>query len=165
MRKAGREMNAQIIHAASAAEIDEVRRLFKEYAASLNFSLCFQGFDHELESLPGDCAPPLGALLLATVSGCPAGCAALRRTDSQTGELKRLYVCPEFRGQGLGRKLTAAIIESARKAGYRRLRLDTLESMDKAQALYRSMGFCLIEPHRINPAGVGDAVCMELVLI
>lgn len=158
-------MDARIVQAALAAEIEEVRSLFKEYAASLNFSLCFQGFDHELESLPGDYAPLLGALLLATVGGRPAGCAALRRTDPQTGELKRLYVRPEFRGQGLGRKLTAAIIENARKAGYRCLRLDTLESMDKAQALYRSMGFYLIEPYRTNPAGVGDAVCMEFVLI
>ncbi|MGH9343070.1 MAG: GNAT family N-acetyltransferase [Terriglobia bacterium] len=157
-------MEISIIQATSEAEIGEARSLFKEYAASLNFSLCFQNFAHELASLPGSYAPPSGRLLLAKVAGRAAGCAALRRMDSQTGELKRLYVRPEFRGQGIGRTLTKKIIEEARERRYFRLRLDTLDSMAEAQSLYRSLGFAQIEPYRINPTGVGDAVCMELAL-
>lgn len=153
-----------MVHAASEAEIGAARTLFKEYAASLSFSLCFQGFDDELKNLPGDYSRPSGDLLLAIVAGRPAGCAALRRIDARTGELKRLYACPEFRGQGVGRLLTLGIIESAREAGYQRLRLDTVGSMTEARALYQSLGFYIIEPYRVNPAGAGGAICMELSL-
>lgn len=160
-------MKISVIQAASPVEITEVQSLFQEYAASLNFSLCFQDFARELSSLPGSYAPPSGRLLLALVASShtqPAGCVAMRRIDSQTGELKRLYVRPEFRGQGIGRTLTQKIIEEARECGYSRLRLDTLDSMAEAQSLYRSLGFALIKPYRANPTSVGDAICMELTL-
>ncbi|MGH9403373.1 MAG: GNAT family N-acetyltransferase [Terriglobia bacterium] len=158
-------METSIIQATSEGAIGEARSLFEEYAASLDFSLCFQDFAHELASLPGGYAPPSGRLLLAAVAGRPAGCVALRRIDSQAGELKRLYVRPEFRGQGIGRALTNRVIEDAREFGYSRLRLDTLDSMAEAQSLYRSLGFRLIEPYRVNPTGVGHAICMELALV
>ena len=61
-------------HATSAGDIREVRALFEEYAGSLGFSLCFQGFDQELAGLPGAYAPPTGRLLLARVGGVAAGC-------------------------------------------------------------------------------------------
>ncbi|HEV2498466.1 MAG TPA: GNAT family N-acetyltransferase [Terriglobia bacterium] len=160
-------MEISIVQVASPAEIAEVRSLFEEYAASLNFSLCFQDFAHELSSLPGNYASPSGRLLLAVVASRqaqPAGCVAMRRIDPQTGELKCLYVRPEFRGQGIGRTLTQKIIEEAGEYGYSRLRLDTLDSMAEAQSLYRSLGFALIKPYRINPASAGDAICMELAL-
>ena len=84
-------------------EADEVRPLLLEYAGSLSFDLGFQDFESELSGLPGDYAPPGGALLLARVDGRAAGCVALRRLDATTGELKRLYVRPGSRGLGLGR--------------------------------------------------------------
>ena len=128
-----------------------VRPLFLEYAESLSFDLCFQGFDEELASLPGAYAPPSGALFLARVAGEPAGCAALRRIDASAGELKRLYVRPGQRGVGLGRRLTETAIEVAGELGYPRLRLDTTPEMAAAHELYRSLGFHEIEPYRENP--------------
>lgn len=143
-------------------EIDEIRRLFSEYAASLDFSLCFQSFDAELASLPGDYAPPDGSLYLAMVDDVPAGCVGLHKLSPEICEMKRLYVRPEYRGLGLGRKLAIATIMAAHVIGYNRMRLDTLKSMVEAHALYRSLGFYDIAPYRPNP--LADAVYMELIL-
>jgi GNAT superfamily N-acetyltransferase len=127
------------------------RPLFAEYADSLGFDLGFQGFEQELAGLPGDYAPPRGALLLARVRGDPAGCVALRPLDEATAELKRLYVRPPHRGLGLGRLLTEAAIARARELGYRALRLDTTPEMAAAHELYRTLGFHEIAPYRHNP--------------
>ena len=117
---------------------DEVRPLLLEYAGSLSFDLCFQDFERELAGLPGDYAPPDGALLLARVDGAPAGCVALRRLGGTAGELKRLYVRPGHRGLGLGRALAESAITTARELGYGQLRLDTTPEMAAAHELYRT---------------------------
>jgi ribosomal protein S18 acetylase RimI-like enzyme len=141
---------------------DEVRPLFAEYAASLSFDLSFQGFDDELAGLPGDYAPPTGALLLARVDGEPAGCVALRALDGGTGELKRLFVRPAHRGLGLGRKLVEQALDAAADLGYDAIRLDTTPEMRAAHQLYRTLGFREIEPYRENP--VAGARYLELDL-
>jgi ribosomal protein S18 acetylase RimI-like enzyme len=149
--------------ATSDEEVQQVRALFEEYAAWLGFSLCFQNFDKELAELPGDYAPPDGRLLLATENDRVAGCVALRQIGDGIGEMKRLYVRPEFRGKGLGRTLTETIIQAARNLGYQRLRLDTLPGrMDQAIAMYRSLGFKDIERYYNNPYEA--AAFMELTL-
>jgi len=141
-----------IFQAESAAQLAEVRDLFREYAGSLNFSLQFQNFDRELAELPGDYAPPEGRLLLADLRGDTAGCVALHKWKPGICEMKRLYLRPQFRGQGLGRVLAEAVIAEARKIGYRRMRLDTVESvMGDAVAMYRKLGFRAIAPYRENP--------------
>jgi putative acetyltransferase len=140
----------------------EVRPLFLEYAGSLSFGLEFQDFERELAGLPGDYAPPVGALLLARVSGTPAGCVALRRIEAGTAELKRLYVRPGHRGLGLGRLLAEAVVEHARELEYQRLRLDTAPEMAAAHELYRRLGFREIEAYRDNP--IAGARFLELDL-
>jgi ribosomal protein S18 acetylase RimI-like enzyme len=152
-----------IVNAESAKQIEEVRELFLEYANSLGFSLCFQGFDKELAALPGDYAPPDGRLLLAEVDGNAAGCGALHRLDADACEMKRLYVRPQFRGHRLGRVLTERLIAEARGLDYTAIRLDTVaDKMREAVELYRRLGFREIAPYRENP--IPSALYMELRL-
>ena len=153
----------ELKQAESDEEIQQARQLFEEYAAWLGIDLCFQNFDEELAGLPGDYAPPTGRLLLATENKQTAGCVAVRKIGDGICEMKRLYVRPQFRGTGLGRTLAARIIEVAGEIGYLRMRLDTLPGkMDKAIAMYRSLGFRNIDPYYNNP--VKDAAFMELEL-
>ena len=149
--------------AESEIEIKQARELFEEYATWLEVDLCFQNFDKELSELPGEYARPSGRLLLATDEQQLMGCVALRSIDDDVCEMKRLYLRKDFRGRGAGRELALAIIEEARKIGYKRMRLDTLpRRMAQAQAVYRSLGFKEIEPYYHNP--IGDTLYMELVL-
>ena len=149
--------------ATSDEEINQTRELFEEYAAWVEYNLCFQNFEKELAGLPGDYVPPSGHLLLAVEGDQVAGCVALRKIGEGIGEMKRLYVRPEFRGQGLGRTLTEATIEAAREIGYQQLRLDTLPGkMDQAIRMYRSLGFKDIERYYDNP--YGETAYMELLL-
>ena len=150
--------------AESPEEMVLVRELFLEYANSLGFSLCFQSFDHELASLPGDYAPPRGRLLFARHhEGMAAGCVALHPLEDGICEMKRLYVRPQFRGRGLGKRLAEHIIREARALGYQQLRLDTVEpTMREAVGMYRKMGFREVAPYRLNP--IEGALYMELTL-
>jgi ribosomal protein S18 acetylase RimI-like enzyme len=157
------ESAVKIFQVQTPEQIAVVRQLFLEYANSLNFSLCFQSFDKELASLPGDYAPPSGRLLLAGISGRAAGCVALRPLDATTCEMKRLYVRPEFRAHKLGRRLAHAVIGEARAASYKRMRLDTVEPvMREAVQLYRTLGFYEIPAYCANP--IQGALYMELQL-
>jgi putative acetyltransferase len=152
-----------IFPATSPAHIAQARELFLEYAQSLGFSLCFQSFDQELAGLPGDYAPPRGRLLLAEQEGQLAGCVALHPLNDDICEMKRLYLRPQFRGQGLGRQLADTIISEARSIGYASIRLDTVEPVMKdAVAMYRRLGFQEIAPYCANP--IAGALYMELEL-
>jgi ribosomal protein S18 acetylase RimI-like enzyme len=141
----------RIVDGHGEEELPAVRRLFEEYAASLEVDLGFQDFERELQELPGDYAPPAGRILLALDGDEPVGCVALRPYEPQVCEMKRLFVRPGFQGSGLGRRLAEAIVEAGRNAGYRTMRLDTLPSMRAARRLYRSLGFEEIEAYRHNP--------------
>ncbi|RZI78489.1 MAG: GNAT family N-acetyltransferase [Variovorax sp.] len=158
-------------------EMDATRAIFRDYADALGVDLCFQNFEDELATLPGDYAEPRGTLLLALVdadevkgtpiTGSPvlpradgrlahvAGCGALRPLDSadypNAAEMKRLYVRPGFRGLGLGRQMAEALLDAARSAGYSCVLLDTLDDMESARALYEDLGFEEVPPYYHNP--------------
>ena len=152
--------SVNIIPVSSAEQIDVARELFREYAASLGFALCFQGFERELAELPGEYSAPNGRLLVAYCGQRPAGCVALRPIGGGISEMKRLYTRPDLRGKGIGQSLALAIIEAARALGYTSIRLDTVPAMTHAIALYRSLGFREIAPYRRNP--IPGALYMEL---
>lgn len=154
--------NVTVVQVASEQDLREIRALFEEYARSLDFNLCFQGFDRELAELPGRYAPPSGRLLLALVDGAVAGCVALRDIGGGSCEMKRLYVRPAFHGQGVGRRLATAIVEQGRAAGYASMKLDTVPAMKPAIALYESLGFRDIGPYTNNP--IEGARYMELTV-
>ncbi|KPU43043.1 putative N-acetyltransferase YsnE [Oxobacter pfennigii] len=142
--------------------LEVIKGLFMEYAESLGIDLGFQNFKEELDNLPGGYAAPEGRLMLAYSGDAATGCIALRKIDNVTCEMKRLYIRPEFRGQGLSRIMAEELIKEAKKAGYKYMRLDTLPSMNAAIGLYKSLGFISIEPYRFNP--IEGAMFFELVL-
>ena len=145
----------RLVRAESAAELDATRELMGEYARGLGIDLCFQNFDEELATLPGEYAAPSGQLLLALVDGALAGCGAFRALadvdHANACEMKRLYVRPAFRRFGLGRLLAQALIDDARRAGYSTMLLDTLDDMESARGLYASLGFEEVAPYYYNP--------------
>lgn len=145
--------DVNVRRATTQADLSDVRALFEAYARSLDVDLCFQGFEEELASLPGKYAPPHGALFLARdVDANPVGCIALRPLPlDRACEMKRLYIAPAARGQGLGRLLVERLVAEAGRLGYGSVMLDTLPSMKVAQALYLDMGFVPTAPYYDTP--------------
>lgn len=131
--------------ATTVQDWDQIERLIGEYVEWITkaqgLNLAFQGIEDELESLLENYSPPEGCMLLAEIDGHTVGCAALRPLDDGICEMKRLYVMPDHRGQGIGRALAEEIIREAKSIGYHSMRLDTLNTMQAAQGLYRSLGF------------------------
>ena len=152
-----------IKQAATDTEIEAVRRLFREYEAFLDVDLGFQNFDAEFAGLPGKYARPDGDLLIGLAGNRILGCVAVRRLDDGVCEMKRLYVRPEARGTGLGRRLAQQIIEIARELGYAMMRLDTLDRLTKAMSLYETLGFRRTAPYYENP--LQGVVYWELALV
>jgi putative acetyltransferase len=137
--------------AATNDDFEKGKQLFKEYAQSLGVDLCFQGFENELATIHEQYNQPSGALLLVFDNDKPIACAGIRKIDHESAELKRMYVQDGYRGHGIGAKLLERCIKIAEELGYKKIRLDTLNTMQKAQALYRSFGFYEIPSYRFNP--------------
>ena len=147
--------NIELIRPETPQMLDEARVILREYAQSLAVDLCFQGFEEELRTLPGEYVAPSGALLLALVDGQVAGSGGFRNLPdvdyANACEMKRLFVRPAFRRFGLGRILAQALIDQATQAGYSAMLLDTLDDMEAARGLYASLGFETVPPYYFNP--------------
>ncbi len=141
----------QLTQAHTVNDLETVRTLFREYQQGLGVDLCFQGFEEELATLPGRYASPTGGLLLAWADSQAAGCVALRALEEGACEMKRLFVRPAYRGQGLGRILAMQMVKDATALGYAVMRLDTLDTLDKAMQLYTALGFQRRAPYYANP--------------
>lgn len=158
----------EVVVASTPEQIDDLRTLLHEY---LGWALAidtdaedaptFSGVEEELATLPGVYAPPGGRLLLARSDGQPAGCVALKPVNATTGELKRMYVRPVFRGQGIGSRLVEALVESARAAGYRRVILDSHHTMTGAHRIYQAAGFEFVDP----PEGFPESLVPVVVFM
>ena len=146
-------MNQQgnTIRMAMPDDIVDVRCLLRAYESYLDAGLGFQSYEEELANLPGEYAPPSGALLVGLHQGDIVGCVAHHLIEEGVCEMERLYVRPEARGAGLGRQLACETSTVARSQGYRLMRLDTLERLVEAMRLYESLGFRRIEPYYENP--------------
>lgn len=144
-----------LVRVDSAQWVAPAREILREYAQSLAVDLCFQNFEAELATLPGEYAAPAGQLLLAYVGDALAGCGGLRALPesdhANACEMKRLYVRPAFRRFGLGRVLAEALLDEARRAGYSVMLLDTLDEMESARQLYATLGFEEVAPYYFNP--------------
>ena len=130
-----------ILGADDHVELEHVRQFFRNYAAWLGVNLDYQDFGEEMASLPGAYAAPAGRLFFAEFEGRPAGCVGIRPSSDGVCEMKRLYVEPEMRGNGIGRQLALAAIKAAKALGYRKVMMDTLPAMRIAVKLYRELGF------------------------
>jgi len=155
-------MMIEIVEANTKILITKVKELFLEYSESLGFDLSFQNFDAELDNFPVQYSPPTGSLFLALSQNLPIGCVGVRYFEDDICEMKRLFVKPNFRGKRVGRLLAEAAVKAGKNLGYERMRLDTLPTMEKANHLYRSLGFIEIEPYRYNP--IEGAKYLELNL-
>jgi len=132
---------AATISPASSADLDDLRALFRDYAAWLRVDYCLKDFEAELAGLPGDCVPPAGGLWIARVDGAAAGCVALKPLGDGSVEMKRLWVREPHRRLQLGRRLAEAALAGGRAGGHKRVVLETLDFMTAAQALYADLGF------------------------
>lgn len=153
------------IHPADGqGDMDVARMLFGEYIAGLGVDLDFQDVGSELADLPGRYAQPEGVILVArNPEGEPVGCVALRpMAELGSCEIKRLYVREAARGQELGRRLAEAVLDHARQAGHRRVKLDTLATMSTARKLYISLGFERTDAYYANPLPGTDYMALQL---
>ena len=151
-------MGVQVRHANAIREVAAVKRLWREYWAEMEFTPCFQGFEQEVESLPGKYT-----LLLALWDGEPAGTVAWRKWDETRVEAKRLYVRKRFRGKGVARVLMAEMIGELRAAGWKAILGDTMPgAMQDALRLYELLGFKRTSPY--YEAMPPEAVALELKL-
>jgi carbonic anhydrase len=155
----------KVIKAETSRHYQQACALFEEYGNWLGIDLSFQNFDAELQTPEHIYGPPYGCLFIALEKREAAGCVGIRAlpiVGNEACEMKRLYVRPAYRGSGLGRRLAEAAVHEARRLGYKRMFLDTLERMEHARAVYGKLGFRQVEPYYYNP--VNGIVFMELNL-
>jgi ribosomal protein S18 acetylase RimI-like enzyme len=156
-------MEVSFVIAKTTEQFAEGRKLFEEYAASLNFKLCFQGFTEELNQLDQQYNAPTGALIIAYVNSNAIAAVGIRQFEPQKAELKRMYTQPAFRGHKIGNHLLNKAIGIATELGYKQLLLDTLPEMEAAIKLYHKFGFKTTTSYRFNPFDEAIYMVKDLV--
>jgi putative acetyltransferase len=141
-----------IIDPDTQADMDAVAQLFRDYATWLKADICLYDFEDEMKTFPNPYVPPKGTLILLKLDGVPVGAVGVRPLEDGVCEMKRMFVRDSVRGQGAGRRLAESSIAWAQKAGYAKMRLDTLPKLEAARNLYGSLGFKPCAPYNVNPA-------------
>jgi GNAT superfamily N-acetyltransferase len=141
-----------IVIAPEPPDSDDAAACLRRYMEELDERFAI-GFDPDaaLPLEPTAIAPPHGLLLLARREGEPVGCGAVKFLGDHVAELKRMWVSPAARGQGLGRRLLVELEDRARAAGCRRAQLDTNGTLVEAIAMYRSLGYVEVPPFNDEP--------------
>jgi len=139
------------ISEAEMGEMDLAKEMFIKYQENLGISLCFQGFQEELDNLPGKYAFPSGTILFAKEGENVVGIVALKKLEEGICEMKRLFVLPEYQGYGIGKLLTLELLQKAEDLDYKIMKLDTLGRLEAAVSLYRNLGFEETIPYNVNP--------------
>ena len=121
-----------------------------------------QDYDSEIEDLTQKYGLPSGRLYIAYYEGNVAGCIALRQMNDEECEMKRLYVKPQFRGNGIAKELVRLIVNDAKEIGYKSMLLDTWPSLNAAIKLYEGFGFYRIPPYNDSP--IANTVYLKLDL-
>lgn len=129
----------------------DARQLILEYVSWLGFDLAFQNFDQEMADLPNMYNTQHGGLFIAYHNKKPVGIVGLRRFSSTEAEVKRMFVQDEAKRMGIGKMLLQKCIETAKKLGYKSIKLDTAAFMEAAIKLYTDHGFVEIPAYRFNP--------------
>jgi putative acetyltransferase len=141
----------EIIIAKTTMEYEAASILFQEYAKWLDIDLSFQHFEEELLHLKEMYGYPNGAILLSRKENIYTGCIAIRKKTGGVAELKRMYIKPNYRNAGIGFSLLEKALAIAKELEYKKIRLDTLDTMHAAIHIYKNLGFREIEPYYFNP--------------
>lgn len=132
--------------------LEEIKTLFRAYEQELDENLCFQSFEAELLNPLKKYGAPKGALFIAQWNDAIAGCIALMPLPAAgVCEMKRLYVVPAFRKHQIGRNLVKQLLHTAVELGYTTMKLDTLDKLQAAIALYKQFGFRETTAYYENP--------------
>jgi GNAT superfamily N-acetyltransferase len=117
--------------------------------------IMYDGLDLDGDTMPKagpeELSPPGGAFMVGYVDGRPVCCGGLKRLDDRICEIKKMFIVPERRGQGIARALLRALQDEARRLGYETARLDTGPKQCNARGLYESEGYLEIEDFNGNP--------------
>lgn len=141
----------EFIQASTREEYNAAAVLFREYASWLNIDLGFQHFEEELLLLEKMYTLPVGGIILCKEENEFIACVGIRRIDDTTAEMKRMWVKTNQHGKGLGSVLLQQALLLAKDCGYKKIQLDTLNTMTPAINLYRKNGFTEIPAYYHNP--------------
>ncbi len=144
-------MNHRIVIAETQEQFRTAQAIVAAYSEYLGIDLSFQNFAGEMAEFSKMYGLPSGSMIMLEVDGSIVGSVGLRRFSEGVAEMKRMFILPQYQGNGFGNSLIGSFVERARELGYKSIKLDTIPRLDKAFNLYRKFGFQLVEPYRFNP--------------